>query len=323
MFYISIIKFIYPGSPAISVKPDLLNIDLAALRTLRLVYRLGSFSEAAHAIEVKQPTVSYTIDRLRKALNDPLFVRQGGRIAPTDRCRQIMETVERILSEAENLEEPDGFDPARSGADVTITCSTLAAQTIIPGVLGRLRSGAPGIRLNIVMGYHDVRDMLLDGKADIALVAGEVEASGIYAHMGLLNDRPVCLMDPGNPLAGKTISEQDLTDAKHLQANPWPNWKPAYMQVAERRGIRINTAATVTDPEAIGFLIPGTDLISGLPSRIARSYEGRLAFARFPFDVNVRLHMYWTAAAHRSKLNSWLRRIIVEEAERQGPVPEL
>ena len=67
-----------------SLNEDLLNLDFNALRTLRQVFRFGSFSKAADAIGVKQSTVSYTIDRLRKALDDQLFVRQGGRNVPTE-----------------------------------------------------------------------------------------------------------------------------------------------------------------------------------------------------------------------------------------------
>ena len=87
-----------------SLHDNLLNLDFNALRTLRQVYRHGSFSKAADTIGVKQSTVSYTIDRLRNALDDQLFVRQGGRNVPTSRCNELIPIVESVLAHAERME---------------------------------------------------------------------------------------------------------------------------------------------------------------------------------------------------------------------------
>ena len=51
------------------------GVDFRALETLQLVYRRMSFTAAAAELNIKQSSVSYTIDRLRKAFSDQLFVR--------------------------------------------------------------------------------------------------------------------------------------------------------------------------------------------------------------------------------------------------------
>ena len=50
------------------------GIDFASLETLRLVYLRMSFTSAAEELRIKQSSVSYTIDRLRRAFDDPLQV---------------------------------------------------------------------------------------------------------------------------------------------------------------------------------------------------------------------------------------------------------
>ena len=157
----------------ISIYDGLLNLDFNALRTLRLVYRLGSFSKAADAIEIKQSTVSYTIDRLRQALNDPLIVRQGATNVPTERCREIIPIIDRILAEAESLQDDENFDPSKSKAQITIICATFSLRTLIPQVLKRLREDAPDIKVTLLERYHGVPDHLQEGKADIVMKAGE------------------------------------------------------------------------------------------------------------------------------------------------------
>ncbi len=69
---------------------DPFTLDFAALRCFRMVHALGSFSLAAESLGLSQSSVSYTIARLRDVFEDPLFVRQGGGIVPTDRCVEIV-----------------------------------------------------------------------------------------------------------------------------------------------------------------------------------------------------------------------------------------
>ena len=300
----------------ISIYDDLLNLDFNALRTLRLVYRLGSFSKAADAIEIKQSTVSYTIDRLRQALNDPLIVRQGATNVPTERCREIIPIIDRILAEAESLQDDENFDPSKSKAHITIICATYSLRTLMPQVLKRLREAAPSIKVTLLERYNGVPELLQEGKADIALIVTNIETSGVYSKTGLTMDRAVCVMAHDNPLAGKTLTRKEFESAQQISTRLWANWVPPYETVAESLGMKINRVMTVTNPSHLAALIEGTDLIGVMPSRLARSYVDKLSIANLPFDVPVSLHLHWPAAANRSKLNIWIREIILEEASK-------
>src|SRR5690349_19759651 len=66
-------------------------VDIGALRTLVLVYDLRSFSAAAERLNVNQSTISYTVERLRVAFQDPLFVRQGNGVTATEHCAALVD----------------------------------------------------------------------------------------------------------------------------------------------------------------------------------------------------------------------------------------
>ena len=306
----------------ISIYRDLLNLDFNALRTLRLVYRLGSFSDAADAIEVKQSTVSYTIDRLRTALNDPLIVRQGLRNVPTDRCRELIPIIDRILAEAEALEDQGDFDPSKSRADVTIICATFGVKVVLSKVLRRLRAEAPGIKVNLLERYHGVADLLQEGQVDLALTVTDVEGSGIYSHTDLLPDFAVCAMDPQHPLAGRTLTKRDVQEAKYVVTRLWANWVQPFETVAAELGIEIDAAISVTNPAHIPELIQGTKLIAVMPSRLREFYSRYLGTARLPFKVPVSCNLHWPAASNRSNLNIWMRNIIIDECARASTLLE-
>jgi len=112
-------------------------VDIGALRTLVLVYDLRSFSAAAERLNVNQSTISYTVERLRGAFQDPLFVRQGNGVTATERCAALVDWARETIGQIEGLASPAKFDPAVAKGTVTISCNHHERQTLI-------RSSAPG-----------------------------------------------------------------------------------------------------------------------------------------------------------------------------------
>ncbi len=292
---------------------SLRNVDFAALATLRLVYRRMSFTAAADELGLKQSTVSYTINRLRNAFSDPLFVRQGGGIAPTDRCVEIVYFAERILSEAERAALPSTFDPASATASVTISATYLSRSVLMPLMLRELRDEAPGIKIELITGFTDAGRHLFSGRADLALTPVSVDQSGLYGE-ALFKDQYVCLMDPENPLAKDNLTAETFASAPHLVIHYGQTWRPIYHGELANRGLEMNVAVSTPDPEDVRFLLPGTDLVAALPSRIARQFADGLFLCPCPVPAAVTVNMYWPARLNMSPLHEWLRKKAVRLA---------
>ena len=99
---------------------DPTSLDLAALSMLSLVFDKKSFSGAAESLGISQSTVSYTVEKLRKTFNDPLFVRQGGKIVPTLRCEDLVVEARLILEQYNSMVSAAEFDPATAKATLRI-----------------------------------------------------------------------------------------------------------------------------------------------------------------------------------------------------------
>lgn len=305
-----------------SLNNALLSLDLATLRTFRLVYKLRSFSEAAEEINVKQSTVSYTIDRLRKVTGDRLFARQGGKMVPTERCHEIIQVVDRILIEAENLVD-DAFNPATSTGVVTIGYVDYVSAVFLPQVLARIRAESKNIKIVMRAGYIDCEDLLLEGQMDIGLYPFEIERNGIYGQNLIDDDFAVCIMDKSHPLVGKRMTENDLVKYDHMRTQPNATFRAAYLQKAEELGIKIRAPVTVSGAADLPFVLEGTDLIAGMPNRMAQKFADKIGIAAFPFRAKVGVNMYWPAASHQSKLNLWIRNLILEEVSKLPPTIEI
>lgn len=300
--------------------PEILSLDLASLRCVRLVYRYRSFALAAQELGMNPSSISYTIDRIRRAADDPLFVRQGGGIHPTQHCQTMMASVERILAEAEHLLDAESFDPAQTQVQLNLWISTFARMVLLAPLVRRLRKEAPGLKLTLDFGYRGARRALLEEHCDLAIVPESVEDSGIHRHAALFSDQHVCLMDPSHALAEKSsISIEDLATAKHLLFEPEPGWQQMPTRQALQQGVIFERMIASSDSRDLCLLVAGTDMVATLPSRMAWQWRDQLAIRPLAFEAPAVNHMYWSHTWHRSKLHSWLRGMFIEEASRLAP----
>ena len=141
--------------------------DWNYVRAFLATAETGSFSGAARALKSTQPTVSRQIDALEGSLGVTLFERTTKGPVLTDTGRDLVEHV-RAMKDAASL-----FSIAASGrsqettGEVSVTASDLLAATVLPRLVVKLRSKAPGIRLRVVAS-NEVQD-LTTRQADIAL----------------------------------------------------------------------------------------------------------------------------------------------------------
>ena len=76
---------------------DIDDLDGNILRTFLIILEESSVSRAAVRLNVTQSAVSYSLARLRSVLGDPLFVRSGHGLTPTEAALSLKEPIQKIL----------------------------------------------------------------------------------------------------------------------------------------------------------------------------------------------------------------------------------
>ena len=108
-------------------------MDLNLIRTFLYIYDTGSLTLTARALFVTQPSVSHALGRLRRELNDDLFIRTSGRMEPTPvargLCPAFRESVARIDRAVEAVV---AFDPATSEHRFRSALSDLGELQVVP-----------------------------------------------------------------------------------------------------------------------------------------------------------------------------------------------
>lgn len=164
------------------------GLDLNLLKLLDVLLDEGSVTEAARRLGRTQPAVSQALGRLREAVGDPLFVRQGRRLVPTARAEQLGHAARialRTLDQA--LLSAPAFDPASSRRAFRVSAPD-ALGPLVPSLLAAL-SDAPGVSLELLprsgVAGVDEADLVLDVLPD--------EASGVVARrLGKLHAVVAC-----------------------------------------------------------------------------------------------------------------------------------
>jgi DNA-binding transcriptional LysR family regulator len=292
---------------------DPFALDFAALRTLRLVFAHGSFSRAAETLGVTQSTISYTMSRLREVFSDPLFVRQGAGMVPTDRCNEIVAQAGELIDRFETLTAQRQFDPAEASVEIGLSCNFYERVTILPHVTRILRREAPGIKLKVISSSAQGKQQLLRSESDLLIGPIRIEDSGYYRR-SLLREEYTCVMDPSNPLAQTPLTIERFVKAPQVVVNYGGSFRSRFLVVMEAAGHVPNTVMEVPSPANLPDILVQTDMIATVPSRIAQMFGDAVVSVPCPFPAELSIDLYWTARTHVSAPHMWLRSKIAEAA---------
>ena len=294
---------------------DLSTIDLGTLQALVAVQECASFSEASHRLGVNQSTVSYAIKRLRQAFNDPLFVRQGNSISATEKCEKLAQEARSIIEQMVSLSSPAGFDPKTAEGSVTISCNHHERMFLIPDFVRQAQREAPNATIHIFELAVDGKQQLKQNTSDI--VVGPVSIIGdVYYRRRMFTDFYACVMDGDHPLAQGQLTLDRYVSARHVTVTHNGRWEGLYISALRAMDLSISPVVSVSSHDILERLIPGSELIATIPSRLARRLSDKLVLRRFPLDVFIQVDMYWTERTHHSGLHRWVREQLAEVARR-------
>lgn len=148
------------------------ELNLDQLRTLVTIADLGTFSAAAQALHLAQPTVSLHISELESRMGATLVLRGGRRVQPTPAGAVLVERARALLREADETVETVKRHVQGQSGRVRLGSSTGVLVYLLPQMLQAMAETHPDIDVEVsIIGTHDGLKRLQDGTLDVALVA--------------------------------------------------------------------------------------------------------------------------------------------------------
>jgi len=131
-------------------KIDLSRADLNLLVLFEAVLDERHVGRAAERLNLSASAVSHGLGRLRRLLNDPLFLRTPKGVVPTALAAELAEPVADILDRVRSVvSRAEPFDPATSRRRFKLGAPDGVAAVVLPALLERLRLTAPGVDVSV------------------------------------------------------------------------------------------------------------------------------------------------------------------------------
>ena len=298
---------------------NLRDVDLNLLVVFLELYRERRVSVVAEQLGLTQPAVSNALARLRKMMNDELFLRSARGMEPTPYAVQLAEPIAAALTSIrDTLERQLEFDPTTSTRKFTVAMTDLGEIHFLPRLMRKLGEVAPGVTLSTVRNTAvNLADELEAGRVDMALGLLPQLKGGFFQRL-LFRQRYVCIFRKGHALDKESMSLEAFEAAQHIVVVAGGTGHAIVDDTIARRNVKRNVRLSVPHFVALGHILSTTDLIATAPERYVR--EGMAPFGLtylphpvpFPeFDVN----LFWHAKFHKEPGSQWLREVIAGLSE--------
>ncbi|MEM9971080.1 MAG: LysR family transcriptional regulator [Pseudomonadota bacterium] len=295
---------------------DLYRLDGHALKVFASVCETGSISRTAELFDLNQSTISHTVDKLRGAIHDPLFVKSGRGIVPSEKALALLPRVQRILAELEGLVAPETYDAAADGRPVVIAIPTPALLSDMRAVRARLQGVNPETRLEILRlaPRERVVQLLNDDEADVVIAVAGLRYPATLNHCGYGRDTLVVYYDPDCREAPSTA--EAYSAAPHGVVNFGGATKSEVAKALAGRNLRRRVRLAAPTASMLGDLIRGTDVIATMPRALSQSVYKDLAHCPPPIPLpDIHYELVWHRRHEHSGRNLWLRQQLLQVAK--------
>ena len=298
---------------------NLRTFDLNLLRIFEAIITDNSVSKAADKLGMSQPAVSNALNRLRRELDDPLFVRTPLGMDPTPKARDLAIAINAgLMSIRAGLLAGMAFDPATSERHFTLLMTDVGQIVFLPTLLSALNRQAPHIDLHVMeAGVETYGDLLESGIADLALgrigLSDKFEAELIHSSpfVVLMSKRSRLLADTGKERP--TISREQYLDARHVSVLPRGSSADPIPIALGADSRRRKVALKVPHATVLPMILPETELLATIPQAAATNLlaSGTLEAVPVPFEIRPNnVYQWWHRRNTADPGHSWLRQTL-------------
>ncbi|MGC4062258.1 MAG: LysR family transcriptional regulator [Aquabacterium sp.] len=303
------------------------KIDLSLIRVLHTVITECSVSRAAIRLQSSQPAVSSQLRRLRELTGDPLLVRCGQAMAPTDVALSLLAPAAAILQHAQGMFGQTStmreFDPGTSSLTFRIAATDYLDPYFLPELTLRVRRLAPGIRVEVVQLTADFEYRRSLARGEVDLVVGNWLEPSDELHLGrLVTDEVVCMVSEDHPAArlpkeGKRAWTVDqYLAAEHVAP---PALHPGGVGIIDEhlamQGLRRNIVVRNPHFAQLPYMVAGSLLVLTTGRRFCERYaqQLRVKIVRCPVAFPaMNYYQLWHDLTHHSAASRWLREQVRE-----------
>ena len=220
-----------------------------------MLIKLRSFSGAAEALRLTQPTVSGHIKNLESDLGVMLLDRLGKRVVPTQEGEILYRYGQKLLTLRDHArQEIEAISGKMSGL-LKIGGSTIPGAYILPALIGAFKKEHPSLSVQLMIDdTAKVTQAVKDGDLCIGVVGARVADGHLESH-NFLTDELVVAVPAGHHWANKKIIPVEaLKTEPFIQREEGSGTRRIMEDHLEKAGFSLadlNTVAVVGSSDAV------------------------------------------------------------------------
>ncbi len=262
-------------------------MQLKQLEIFLQVAQLHSFSKAAEALYLTQPTVSAHVAALEDELGARLVVRSTKELRLTAPGRVLSRYAAEILGLCQRAAQDVRTSASAISGTLSIAASTVPSQYLLPQVLPLLRQRYPQVFFQIRQGDSgQVTQWMAENGAELGLVGAPVQRVGLLC-VPFFTERLV-IVTPNTPeyrALGGEMPVEVLKTAPYLVREPGSGTRKQGEQYLRGVGVDPKTLCLAAQLESTESILQGVknglgiSILSGCAAREAAEEGKILAFS--------------------------------------------
>lgn len=287
-------------------------MELHQLRYFAKAAQLGSFTKAAQACLVSQPSLSQQIAKLEQELGQPLFERVGRGAKLTEIGRSFKERAEQILKMVDDAKASAADEP--DAGRLVIAAIPTIAPYFLPKIIGSFTAAFPKARIEFLEEpTNNILKLCADGEIDCGILALPIKAENMRFEP-LFDEELLAALPASHPLAAKKkLKVEDLAAEPFVLLNDAHCLSEHTLSFCKRRSplsvatARLHQLATLLELVRLGqgvSLIPAMAAGQKPDGCVYRSLDGK--------KPTRTIAVCWSAFHFRTKLFDrfleWIKR---------------
>jgi DNA-binding transcriptional LysR family regulator len=292
---------------------DIASLDLNLLALLEALFAAPSITQAGDRIGLSQPASSRALARLRAMFGDPLFVRGTAGLVATPRAQALRAPLSRALADIRAIVASPGFDPTTARGFIRLVAPDGEAVALIPSLLARLASDAPGLDIDVLPRRADVLERLA-ADADVAIGVFESAPAG-FRRQRLYNDTMVSVVRRGHPALKRGLTLARFVELRHALITITGEGGGAVDAALAARGLTRRIALRIPSFLAAPLVVARSDLIVTMPRSAANAIAATVPVALVPPPLPIpgfTVSQLWHERQQADARHAWLRKTIVD-----------
>jgi DNA-binding transcriptional LysR family regulator len=271
------------------------RIDLNLLVLFHVVHEERHVARAAERLSLTPSAVSHGLGRLRRLLNDPLFLRTPKGVVPSARAGELAEAVADIVARATAvLDSAAPFDALHSRRRFTIGAPDAISAVLLTPLLEMLQKRGPGIDIGLVQllpqhrgrpgiqAWQHTLTAVESHSMDLVILPIEELPARFVGHK-LFEEDFVVTMRKGHPFARNPTLAR-FCKMRHLLVSLTGDAHGVIDEVLAQRGLSRRVALTVPGFMMALSALAETDLLGTLPRHLVERHAAQfgLVFVELP-----------------------------------------